>query len=135
MNLFKTENINPEILKSSLAGSTNSNLLETKNSIRLSSGKSALLYESVDYDISYSYSGKHYCNIFVKCKFWETGEMGKDETAGTCWIRKQISYRNESLKNYKRERKKRNKMIILFGLKNRLILSKTELKAINFNIR
>ena len=44
-----------------------------------------------------------------KCKFWETGEMGKDETAGTCWIRIQISYRNESLKNNKRERKKRKK--------------------------
>ena len=35
----------------------------------------------------------------------------------------------------KEKERREKKMIFLFGLKNRHILSKTELKAINFNIR
>ena len=43
VDLFKTEDINPKVLESSLAGTTDGNLLETKNSVRLGSSEGTLL--------------------------------------------------------------------------------------------
>lgn len=47
VNLIETEDVNPQVLESSLAGSTNSNLLNSQNSVRLSGGKGASLKRNI----------------------------------------------------------------------------------------
>lgn len=70
VNLLETEDVNPQVLESSLAGSTNGNLLNSQNSVGLSSGEGTSLKHQSPSTAVYSEVSEHFKQLNMRCK-WE----------------------------------------------------------------
>ena len=70
VDLIETEDVNPQVLEGSLAGSTNSNLLNTQNSVGLSGGEGTSLKHQSPSTETYSEVSEHFKQLNMRCK-WE----------------------------------------------------------------